>query len=138
MKTNFIIYLIKPGISICPEKNLNLPSFAMYLRKYHHLPLTTTTTTHKNAKKNPKIISVNLALDITKETLFFNTRCANPWKFCEVKRNCHKNMVQQEKIPSVFAGRTGVELKSERRIEKISMSYNGVLTPQTKTTSLKL
>ena len=47
-------------------------------------------------------------------------------------------MVQQEKLPSMFAGSTGVELKSERRIEKISMAYNGVLTPQTKITSLKL
>ena len=88
--------------------------------------------------KKPKIISVNLALDLIKETSFFNTRCANQWKFCEVKKNSHKNMVQQEKLPSMFAGSTGVELKSERRIEKISMAYNGVLTPQTKITSLKL
>ena len=65
--------------------------------------------------KNPKIISVNLALDLIKETSFFNTRCANPWKFCEVKKNSHKNMVQQEKLPSMFAGSAGVELKSERR-----------------------
>ena len=68
MKTNFIIYLIKPGISICPERNLNPLSFAMYLRKYHHPPppsATTTTTTHKNAKKK-QIISVNLALDLIK------------------------------------------------------------------------
>ena len=47
-------------------------------------------------------------------------------------------MVEQEKLPSMFAGGAGVELKSERRIEKISMAYNGVLTPQTKITSLKL
>ena len=65
--------------------------------------------------KNPKIISVNLALDLIKETSFFNKRCANPWKFCEVKKNSHKNMVQQEKLPSMFAGSAGVELKSERR-----------------------
>ena len=65
--------------------------------------------------KNPKIISVNLALDLIKETSFFNTRCANQWKFCEVKKNSHKNMVQQEKLPSMFAGSAGVELKSERR-----------------------
>ena len=47
-------------------------------------------------------------------------------------------MVQQEERPSMFAGSAGVELKSEKRIEIISMAYNGVLTPQTKTTSLKL
>ena len=87
--------------------------------------------------KNPKIISVNLALDLIKETSFFNKRCTDPWKFCEVKKNSHKNMVEQEKLPSMFAGGAGVELKSERRIEKIS-TYNGVLTPQTKITSLKL
>ena len=88
--------------------------------------------------KKPKIISVNLALDLIKETSFFNKRCTDPWKFCEVKKNSHKNMVEQEKLPTMFAEGAGVELKSERRIEKISMAYNGVLTPQTKITSLKL
>ena len=82
--------------------------------------------------------SVNLPLDLIKETSFFNTRRANPCKFREVKKNSHKNMAQQEKLPIMFAGSTGVELKSERRIEKISMAYNGLLTPQTKITSLKL
>ena len=105
MKTNFIIYLIKPGISICPERNLNPLSFAMYLRKYHHPPPPLCHHHYNHAQK------------------------------CE---NSHKNMVQQEKLPSMFAGSTGVELKSERRIEKISMAYNGVLTPQTKITFLKL
>ena len=38
-------------------------------------------------------------------------------------------MVQQEKFPSVFTGSAGVEVKSEKRIEKISMACNGVLTP---------
>ena len=47
-------------------------------------------------------------------------------------------MVQQEERPSMFAGSAGVELKSEKRIEIISIAYNGVLTPQTKITSLKL
>ena len=47
-------------------------------------------------------------------------------------------MVQQEKLSNMFAGSAGVELKSEKRIEKISMACNGVLTPQTKITSLKL
>ena len=47
-------------------------------------------------------------------------------------------MVQQEKLSNMFAGSAGVELKSEKKIEKISMAYNGVLTPQTKITSLKL
>ena len=106
MKTNFIIYLIKPGISICPERNLNPLSFAMYLRKYHHPPPSPLCHHHYNHAQKCK--------------------------------NSHKNMVQQEKLPSMFAGSTGVELKSERRIEKISMAYNGVLTPQTKITSLKL
>ena len=46
-------------------------------------------------------------------------------------------MVQQEKLPSMFAGSTGVELKSEKRIEKISMAYNGVLTPPNKNNLLK-
>ena len=57
-----------------------------------------------------------------KQTSFFNKRCANPWKFFEVKKNSHKNMVQQEKLPSMFAGSAGAELKSERRIEKISLA----------------
>ena len=47
-------------------------------------------------------------------------------------------MVQQEKRPSMFAGSARVELKSGKIIEKISMVYNGILTPQTKITSLKL
>ena len=34
----------------------------------------------------------------------------------------------------MFAGKAGVDLKSDRRIEKISVAYNGVLTPQTKIT----
>ena len=89
-------------------------------------------------KKTSKVISVNLALDLIKETSFFNKSCANPWKFYEVKKNSHKNMVQQEKRLSMFAGNARVELKSEKRIEKISMVYNGILTPQTKITSLKL
>ena len=38
-------------------------------------------------------------------------------------------MVQQEKQGSMFTGSAGVELKSEKRIEKISMACNGVLTP---------
>ena len=88
--------------------------------------------------KNPKVISANLALDLTKETSFFNKSCANPWKFYEVKKNSHKNMVQQEKRPSMFAGSARVELKSEKIIEKISLVYNGILTSQTKITSLKL
>ena len=88
--------------------------------------------------KNPKIISVNLALELIKETSFFNKRYTDPWKFCEVKKNNHKNMVEQEKLPSMFAGGAGIELKSVRRIEKISTAYNGVLTPQTKIISLKL
>ena len=88
--------------------------------------------------KNTKIISVNLALDLIKETSFFNKRCTNPWKFCEVKKNSHKNMVQQEKLSSMFARSAGVELKSEGRTEEISMAYIGVMTPQTKLTSLKL
>ena len=41
-------------------------------------------------------------------------------------------MVQKEKLPSMFAGSAGVELKSEKRIEKIFMPCNGVLTSQTK------
>ena len=79
--------------------------------------------------KKPKIISVNLALDLIKETSFFNKSCANPWKFYEVKKNSHKNMVQQEKLSNMFAGSAGVELKSEKRIEKTSMACNGALTP---------
>ena len=81
------------------------PSFCNTLKKvrppcpHHHY-------NHTKMPKNPKIISVNLALDLIKETSFFNKRCTNPWKFCEVKKNSHKN--------------------------------NGVLTPQTKITSLKL
>ena len=71
MKTNFIIYLLKPRISICPVRNLNPLSFAMHLRKYHHPPRTTTTTTHRNVKNKPKVISVNAALDLIKETSFF-------------------------------------------------------------------
>ena len=94
----------------------------MYLRKYHHAPPPLChhhyNHTQKCKKNKTKIISVNLALDLIKETSFFNTRCANPWKFCEVKKNSHKNMVQQEKLPIMFAGSTVVELKSERRIEK--------------------
>ena len=38
-------------------------------------------------------------------------------------------MVQQEKHGSMFAGSAGVELKSEKRIEKTSMACNGALTP---------
>ena len=124
-----------------PRKKSKSPFFCNVLKKvpppsplHHHHHYNHT----QKCQKKPKIISVNLALDLIKETSFFNTRCANQWKFCEVKKNSHKNMVQQEKLPSMFAGSTGVELKSERRIEKISMAYNGVLTPQTKITSLKL
>ena len=38
-------------------------------------------------------------------------------------------MVQQEERPSMFAGSAGVELKSEKRIEKTSMACNGAPTP---------
>ena len=52
-------------------------------------------------------------------------------------------MVQQEKHGSMFTGSAGVELKSEKRIEKISMACNGALTPpppkkKEKLTCLKL
>ena len=53
MKTNFIIYLIKPGISICPERNLNLLSFGMHLRKYHHPP-PPPLQQHTKMLKKPK------------------------------------------------------------------------------------
>ena len=53
MKTNFIIYLIKPGISICPERNLNPLSFAMHLRKYHHPPVPPLQP-HTKMPKKPK------------------------------------------------------------------------------------
>ena len=46
-------------------------------------------------------------------------------------------MVQEEKLPSMFAGSAGVDLKSEKKIEKMIMACNGVLTPQTKIASLK-
>ena len=93
MKTNFIIYLIRPGISICPERNLNPLYFSMHLRKYHHPSLPSLQSHAKiKKKKKTKEISVNLALDLIKETSFFNKSCTNPWKFYGVKKNNDKNM----------------------------------------------
>ena len=50
-------------------------------------------------------------------------------------------MAQKEKLPSMFAmfaGSAEVELKSEKRIEKIFMPCNGVLNTQTKLPRLQL
>ena len=51
MKTNVIIYLIKPGISICLERNLNPLSFTMHLRKYRHPPPPPLQPHTKTSKK---------------------------------------------------------------------------------------
>ena len=74
MKMNFIIYLIKLEMSISPDRNLNPLSFAMHLRRYFALTSTTTITTHKNA------------VEVIKETSFFNKKWENPWKLDGVKK----------------------------------------------------
>ena len=89
MKMNFIIYLIKLGISICPERNLTRVSFVMHLRRYYHPPPPPHNHTQK-CQKIPKVISVNLALEVIKETSFLNTMCPNPWKIYGVKKNVLK------------------------------------------------
>ena len=53
-----------------PRKKSQSLFFCDALKKVPPPSPTTTTRTHKNAKKNPKVISVNLALDLIKETSF--------------------------------------------------------------------